>query len=171
VRELPVVLLLAALIAYFAVRAPSFLEIQGLLDYLRQYVPQVLLAIGLTLVIGSGGIDISVGSVLGFSTVLFGVALARTNLDVGTACLLALAAGTAFGALNGCAVAHLRMQPVVVTLSTMAFARGITYVIAGQGISSINLPNRAEWLEQVAYVSPAPLALALAAAASSQFTP
>jgi len=160
IRELPVIFLFAALFAYFAARAPSFTEIQGLLDYVRQYTPQVLLAVGLTLIIGSGGIDISVGSVLGFSTVLLGVLLARTSSSVVVACLFSLAAGAAFGAFNGCAVAYLRLQPVVVTLSTMAFARGIAYVLAGQGISSINLPARAEWLENAAYVSPAPLVLA-----------
>jgi ribose transport system permease protein len=123
-----------------------------------------MLAVGLTLVIGSGGIDISVGSVLGFSSVTLGVLLSRTGLDLTAACLVALAAGTAFGTFNGFAVARLKLQPVVVTLSTMATARGLAYVIAGQGISSINLPPKAQWLQSVTYSSPAPVVLAIAVA-------
>ena len=166
VRELPVVVLFAALAIYFAWCAPNFVEAEGLLNDLRQYAPYAILAVGLTLVIGSGGIDISVGSVLGFSTIVLGVALSKTGSSPVLACLLAVAAGTAFGAFNGWAVACLRLQPVVVTLSTMAAARGLAYVVAGQGNYSINLPARAEWLGMAASESSAPVALALAAAAA-----
>lgn len=163
-REAPVAALFASLVIYFALAAPSFVEPQGLVDQARQYAPYAILAIGLTLVIGSGGIDISVGSVMGFATVVLGMALSRTGLGLGAACLLAIAAGTAFGAFNGCAVAYMRLQPVVVTLSTMAAARGLAYLLAGQGVSSIDLPERADWLKDAAYVSPAPVILAAALA-------
>lgn len=163
-REAPVAVLWAALFVVFVLRAPYFLENQGLVDYARQYTPHALLAVGLTLIIGSGGIDISVGSVLGFCAVTLGVMLSRAGAGLWAACLLAVLAGTAFGAFNGLAVARLRLQPVVVTLSTMAAARGLTYVLAGQGISSVELPHKARWLEQAAYVSPAPVVLAVLAA-------
>lgn len=165
VKETPVVVLFAGLLVYFALRSPNFMEAQGLADIVRSYVPQALLAVGLTLVIGSGGIDISVGSVLGFSTVVLGIAMSRGGSSLLLACLLALASGTAFGAFNGWAAASLRLQPVVVTLSTMAAARGLAYVLAGQGVSSISLPPRAGWLVDVAYISPAPLVIAAVAAA------
>ena len=80
------------------------------------------------------------------------------------ACVLAIMSGAAFGTLNGLAVARMRLQPVVVTVSTMAAARGLAYVVAGAGISSINLPARAGWLENAAYNSPAPVVLAAAVA-------
>lgn len=92
--------------------------------------------------------------------------MSRTNIDAGLACVIAVLAGTSFGMLNGLSVAFLKLQPVVVTLSTMAAARGLTYVIAGQGMTSINLPQRAEWLGKLAYLSPAPLVLALLVAAA-----
>ena len=164
IKELPVLTLCAGLFVYFVLRAPNFVEPMGMLDDLRQYAAYAILAVGLTLIIGSGGIDISVGSVLGFSTVLLGVILSRTDTSLAVACLAAVAGGTAWGAFNGFAVARLRLQPVVVTLSTFAAARGIAYVMAGQGISSIKLPARAEWLANVSYASPAPVVLALVVA-------
>lgn len=165
VREAPVAVLLAALVIYFALRTPGFLEPQGLLDIARQYSAYAILAVALTLVIGSAGIDISVGSVLGLSAVVLGVALTRGDASLGLACLLSLGTGTLFGLANGAAVAVMRLQPVVVTLSTMATARGLAYVIAGRGVSSISLPARAEPLQNAAYLSPAPVVVALVIAA------
>lgn len=160
-RELPVAALLALMLAYFGMQDPRFLDAQGLLNDARQYAPYAILAVGLTLIIGAAGIDISVGSVLGLTTVVLGVALSRTEMGLPTACLLAVLAGSVFGAFNGCAVACMRLQPVVVTLSTMAAARGLCYVVAGQGQYSINLPERAERLGLAASASPAPVIIAL----------
>ena len=164
IRELPVTVLCAGLFIYFALRVPNFTDGLGILDDIKQYASYAILAVGLTLIIGSGGIDISVGSVLGFSTVLLGVVLSRTGSSLAVACLLAIAAGTAWGAFNGLAVARLRLQPIVVTLSTWAAARGLAYVMAGQGISSIKLPDSAESLSNMTYGSPAPVVLALVVA-------
>ena len=161
IKELPVAALFAILFLYFAMRAPGFAEGRGLVDCARQYSCYAMLAVGLTLVIASAGIDISVGSVVGFSAVVLGVTLSRTGFGLAAACLAAILAGAAFGTFNGLAVARMRLQPVVVTLSTMAAARGLAYVVAGAGISSINLPARAGWLENAAYNSPAPVVLAV----------
>lgn len=164
IKELPVIALCAGLFIYFALRVPNFVNGLAILDDIKQYTSYAILAVGLTLIIGSAGIDISVGSVLGFSTVLLGVVLARTNASLAVGCLLAVAAGTTWGIFNGLAIARLKLQPIVVTLSTMAAARGIAYVIAGVGISSIKLPDRADSLVNLTYASPAPLWLALVVA-------
>lgn len=164
VKELPVIALCAGLFIYFALQAPNFTDPLGMLDDLKQYASYAMLAVGLTLIIGSAGIDISVGSVLGFCTVLLGVTLSRTGTSLPLAGLLAIAAGTAWGAFNGLAIARLKLQPVVVTLSTMAAARGIAYIMAGTNISSIKLPERADILVNMAYTSPWPLVLALGVA-------
>jgi len=169
-REAPVLVLLVGLIVYFSLRAPGFVEAQGLVDCARQYASYAILAAGLTLVIGSGGIDISVGSVLGFSAVVLGIALTKTEMPLVCACLLSIGSGTTFGVLNGVGVAVIGLQPVVVTLSTMAAARGLAYVIAGQGVSSISLPDRAQWLQNASYSTPAPLVLALLVGAAGAVT-
>lgn len=161
IKELPVIVLCVGLFIYFALRVPNFIDSMGILDDIKQYASYAILAVGLTLIIGSGGIDISVGSVLGFTTILLGVVLSRTGSSLAFACLLAIAAGTAWGAFNGLMVARLRLQPIVVTLSTMAAARGLAYVMAGQGISSIKLPASADALSNMTYASSAPVVLAL----------
>ena len=164
IKELPVIILCVGLFIYFALRVPNFIDSMGILDDIKQYASYAILAVGLTLIIGSGGIDISVGSVLGFTTILLGVVLSRTGSSLAVACLLAIAAGAAWGAFNGFAIARLRLQPIVVTLSTMAAARGMAYVIAGQGVSSIKLPANADLLSNMTYASPAPVVLALVVA-------
>jgi len=168
-KEAPVIALFVALFIFFALKSPTFMQVDGLLDCLRRYSCYAMLAVGLTLIIGNGGIDISVGSVLGLSSVVLGVLLSKSGASVGVACLVAIATGLGFGLLNGLAISYMRLQPVVVTLSTMAGARGLAYVIAGQGISSINLPPRADGLVDLAYVSPAPMLIALAVAIAGWF--
>ncbi len=161
-RETPVAVLLAAITIFFSLRAPAFLDSQGLMDCARQYVSFAILAVGLTLVIGSGGIDISVGSVVGLSAVMLGVLLSRSEIGLLAACTASIAVGGLFGLANGLGIATLGLRPVVITLSSMATARGLAYVLAGQGVSSISLPTKAEPLQTVVYVSPAPIILALA---------
>ncbi|NLN77020.1 MAG: ABC transporter permease [Armatimonadetes bacterium] len=160
VKESPVIVLCVGLFVCFALWVPNFVDGFGILDDVKQYASYAILAVGLTLIIGSAGIDISVGSVLGFSTVLFGCAMAR-GAGLLQASLLALFAGTVWGAINGFFVAKIKLQPIVVTLSSMAAARGLAYVIAGQGISSIPLPASASGLVNMTYGSYAPLLLAL----------
>jgi ribose transport system permease protein len=147
----------------FAIYVPNFLDGPGILDDVKQYASYAILAVGMTLIIGSAGIDISVGSVLGFSTVLFGCAMAR-GMGLMSACLAALIAGSVWGMLNGFFIARLKLQPIVVTLSSMAAARGMAYVIAGQGVSSIPLPAEAAGLVNLTYGSYSPLILALVVA-------
>ncbi len=81
-----------------------------------------------------------------------------------SACLAALIAGSVWGMLNGFFIARLKLQPIVVTLSSMAAARGMAYVIAGQGVSSIPLPAEAAGLVNLTYGSYSPLILALVVA-------
>jgi ribose transport system permease protein len=105
-------------------------------DMLRQVSVYGILACGMTLVIISGGIDLSVGSVLGLCAVLF----ARQTLHQGqapwAAVALVLAAGTATGLASGTLVARFRIQPFVATLAMMVFARGMAkWISGGQKIS------------------------------------
>ena len=103
---------------------------------LRQVSVYGILACGMTLVIISGGIDLSVGSVLGLSAVLF----AKLTLQAGAASWIALAlvlcAGAAIGLLSGTLVSRFRIQPFIATLAVMVFARGVAkWASGGQKIS------------------------------------
>lgn len=160
-KELPILLIFVTVFIYFSSRLPDFAELDGLMDFARQYSCHALIAVGLTLVIATGGIDISVGSVVGLCAVVFASLLSRTPISITWACVLTVAVGCLCGFFNGFAVARLRLQPVAVTLSTMATARGLAYVIAGTGISTISLPPRAEKLVKLCYETEAPIILAL----------
>jgi ribose/xylose/arabinose/galactoside ABC-type transport system permease subunit len=90
----------------------------------------VLVAVGMTLVIATGGIDLSVGAIMAIAG-----AVAATQLDTGVivAGLLAMAAAMAVGSLNGAMIARDRIQPIVVTLATLIAGRGLAQVLSNDG--------------------------------------
>ena len=92
-----------------------------------------LMAVGMTPVIISGGIDISVGSILGLSAVIFGIVL---NMDVplSIGIAAALVIGTLCGAFNGAVIAYIRLQPFVVTLATLAIGRSLALVVTNNEV-------------------------------------
>ena len=105
-------------------------------DMLRQVSVYGILACGMTLVIISGGIDLSVGSVLGLSSVLFARQTLHEGFQAPAAILVVLAAGAAVGLASGSLVARFRIQPFVATLAMMVFARGLAkWISGGQKIS------------------------------------
>ena len=121
-------LLVAALAveaAVFAVIAPHFLTVGNFFEVTRFSVELGLLAIALTPVIVSGGIDLSVGSMMGLAAVVFGAAHAEWHLPIPAAAAIALLVGAAGGALNAAAVARLGIPPLIVTLGSFSLFRGI----------------------------------------------
>jgi ribose transport system permease protein len=105
-------------------------------DMLRQVSVYGILACGMTLVIISGGIDLSVGSVLGLCAVLFARQTLHEGQDPWVALALVLGAGAAIGLVSGTLVARFRIQPFVATLAMMVFARGLAkWISGGQKIS------------------------------------
>lgn len=133
-RWLPRVLPLLAVLAVgalFGALEPSFLGAANLRNVLVQTLPVALAALGMTFVIVSGGIDLSVGSIMA----LAGVVAAR-SADAGqpwaVGFLAALGVGALAGLVNGALVAGLRIVPFVATLGTMGVARGLAKWLAGE---------------------------------------
>ncbi len=105
-------------------------------DMLRQVSVYGILACGMTLVIISGGIDLSVGSLVGLSAVLFALQTLHHGRSAAAAVGIVLAAGAAVGLASGTLVARFRVQPFVATLAMMVFARGLAkWISGGQKIS------------------------------------
>ena len=105
-------------------------------DMLRQVSVYGILACGMTLVIITGGIDLSVGSVLALTAVLFSKVTIHQAWAAPGAILLVLLAGTGCGVLSGTMVARFRMQPFIATLAVMVFARGFAkWLSGGQKVS------------------------------------
>lgn len=100
-------------------------------DALRQASVYGILACGMTLVIITAGIDLSVGSVLGLVAVCFSLFTIHWGWPAWQAIVAALAIGTACGALSGGLIARFAMQPFIVTLAMMVFARGLAKTVSG----------------------------------------
>lgn len=106
-------------------------------DMLRQVSVYGILACGMTLVIITAGIDLSVGSVLGLSAVLFSIFSLHWGWSAPLAVIATLAVGTACGMTSGTFIARFKIQPFIMTLAMMVFARGMAkFVSGGQKISA-----------------------------------
>ncbi len=127
-RALPAIVSLAILLAVAGALIPSFLLPERLLMLGQQVAPLALVAIGQTLVVLIGGIDLSVGSELTFSLVL-GAGIARgSNEMLPLAILVCLGAGAAIGAVNGLLVTRLRLPALISTLATAVMVDGAAWV-------------------------------------------
>ncbi|MBQ6815441.1 MAG: sugar ABC transporter permease YjfF [Lachnospiraceae bacterium] len=107
----------------------GFLKTQSFLDMLGTSGGLIITACGMSLVMITGGIDISVGGVVGLVTMCCAVNLDQSGGNIVTSMLIALGIGLAFGLVQGYLVAYLDIQPFIVTLAGMFFARGMTTII------------------------------------------
>lgn len=129
---------LIALVVLNVVLSPSFLRISvidghlyGLpIDILNQGSRGMLLALGMTLVIATGGVDLSVGSIMAVAGAVAAVLLSQGNTPLPICLLAALGAGLAIGAANGLLVAWLGIQPIVATLIVMYAGRGAAQMVS-----------------------------------------
>jgi len=143
---------LAGLIAVFvlfaillgATRGLSFFDPDNLEAILRQTTIVAIAALGMSVVIVSGGIDLSVGAIIALATVVV-AAFLRAGTPPVLAALAGLAAGVACGALNGLLVTRLRVVPFIVTLGTMLVVRGIAKGVAHD--QKIDAPS--SWLGEL----------------------
>lgn len=126
---------LVILIAVVGVLSSSFFTVPNLLNVLRQTSINGVIAAGMTFVILTGGIDLSVGSILAFSGAVAASCLASGQSMVVTI-ILTLVIGAGVGLLNGIIIAKGKLQPFIVTLATMTILRGATLVFTdGKPIS------------------------------------
>lgn len=124
--DLALIFGLVALILAGAWFAESFLTQRNFSNLLRQIVANGLVSLGMLIVILTGGIDLSVGSIVALGGVLF--AGMTDRIGIGPAIVVAMAAGTGVGIVNGTVIARFRLQPFIVTLATMGIVRGLVYI-------------------------------------------
>lgn len=135
-RLLPLASLLA-ISTLLAIAAPEFLSQDNLLDVLRRGSAVAIAAVGMTLVIVMGEIDLSVGSVVAFSGVV-GALVAKAGAPVELAVAAGIACGALAGALNGLLVTRLGISSFIVTLGTLSAVRGLTLeVTSGVAIGGL----------------------------------
>ena len=129
-----IILAAVALFAVFTLINPNFASKGNVLNMVKALAPYAILSLGVTFVIATGGIDLSIGTVLFGSAVLAG-ALCKTGVtqEEGTLWLtipIILVVGVIFGLINGFLVAKCKIAPFIATLGSMLFSRGLTAVIA-----------------------------------------
>lgn len=143
-RELSVATALAALLAILALWAPGFFAVDNLRAISVSNAPVLVAVIGMTLVILTRQIDISIGSQFSVCGVVAGM-LAKEGLPAPVVALATLALGGLFGAINGVLVAGLRLPSIVVTLATLVTWReSLRWITEGETVR--NLPETFLWL-------------------------
>jgi len=143
-RELSVAIAYAALLVVLLVARPGFYAAANLRDLVVTAAPALVAAIGMTLVILTRQIDISIGSQFAICGVVLGL-LAKSGVPMPLAALGAIAAGALLGALNGLFVAGFGLPAIVVTLATMVGMREALRW-ATEGVWVQGLPSQFQWL-------------------------
>jgi rhamnose transport system permease protein len=142
-REISVAIAIVALFGMLAIAAPAFFTRENLTDLFLANVPVLIVALGMTIVILTGQIDISVGSIFAISSVIAGL-LAKSGLPAPVAAVGACVCGAALGALNGGLVAYIRIPSIVVTLASMVALRDLLRWWT-QGAWVQDLPASFQW--------------------------
>jgi rhamnose transport system permease protein len=143
-REIAVAGAIVVLALVMAAVAPGYFSPANLRDLFLANLPVLLVAIGMTLVIVAGEIDISVGSVFAICAVVAGV-LAKAGMPVWLAGAAACLLGALFGSINGALVAYAGIPSIVVTLATMVALRdGLRWTTEGAWVQ--DLPRAFQWL-------------------------
>jgi ribose transport system permease protein len=144
-QALQIIIVLAVIVVVFSIVKPSsFLTVFNIRGIVQSTAILAVLGVGMTFVIITGGIDLSVGSVLVFSAVVCDKAMAGLGgQGWGTAivgALVAIGCGLVWGLINGFLVARAKVPPLIVTLGTLGMALGLAEVITG-GVDLRNVPT------------------------------
>ncbi|MDR1078459.1 MAG: sugar ABC transporter permease YjfF, partial [Propionibacteriaceae bacterium] len=134
-----VVLFVAVYVAgVFIYGDKNFGSLNSFFDMLNSNPGLIVIAAGMTMVLISGGIDISVGAQVAMYCMMFAFFMERRGVGCATMIVVVLATGLVFGLVQGALVAYFKIQPFIVTLAGMFFARGMTATISPQTIDITN---------------------------------
>lgn len=140
-------LVLVALLVLFSLLSPYFLTVQNLTNILVQNAYVVIAAVGLSFVMISGGIDLSIGfqmSVVGVVTAVF---MKWLNVPVAPSIVIGITCGVAMGLFNGLLSIFLKVHSLIITLGTLTVFQGLSYIISNQS-AIINLPKSFKFIGQ-----------------------
>ena len=159
-REISVLVALAVLVVIMSVASPYFLEPQNIFNVLRNMSTISIMAIGMTMVIITGGIDLSVGSVLAMTAMLTARLMVQFGMSPWLALLAGLVAGAMVGGINGLIITKVQVNPFITTMGMMSICRGLTYLLASGLVGTVasNMPMRNEALNFLGagYIGPVP---------------
>lgn len=136
---------LIALCLLLSIIQPAFRTVNNMINILQQVTVIAILALGESLVIFLGMIDISVGSVVAFTGIVMGKVIVEAGMPSIVGILVALLLGAACGCFNGVMIAKFRLQPMIATLAMMSMARGAALTIA-DGNTITGYSNGFRWI-------------------------
>ena len=142
-RLLPFLTLIVLFVG-LALASPYFLTSTNLASVVRQTAVINTVALGMTMVIIAGGIDLSVGAILAFSGLLGTMAMAA-GMPIWQGIAIGLVSGLFWGFVNGLLTVRLRINPFIVTLGTLGIVRGITLIVSN-GLPVHRIPQRFSFL-------------------------
>src|SRR5690349_2618234 len=122
---------LIALIVIFSLASPNFLQFDNIVGILLATAVNGVLALGVTFIIITGGIDLSVGTVMTLAAVMTGVVITVWHLPVPLGVLTGIATGGVMGLINGTIIARMKVPPFIATLGMLNVAKGLALVISG----------------------------------------
>ncbi|MGF1627640.1 MAG: ABC transporter permease [Alphaproteobacteria bacterium] len=138
------VAILVVLVIVFSFTSQRFFSTPVLINVLTQASIYVIAGVGMTIVLTAGGIDISIGSIIGLSATVMGMALIDHQVPGGVGLLLGILVGAACGLFNGFLVAVVRVPSIIVTLGALTFFRGLAYLL-GEGTVYMRFPDVVVW--------------------------
>lgn len=138
-REVSLLIAIALMLIVFGLINPIYVSIVNLRDIIEQATIYGLMAIGITSIIITGGIDLSVGSALALIAIVI-AKFAVLGVHPLFCLVLGLAAGLLLGLINGILITKLKLQPFIATLGTMSIFRGVAYIIS-QGRPVLGVPD------------------------------
>jgi ribose transport system permease protein len=144
IQQLGIVLVLLAIIIILGIATPVFLSARNIRNVLQQVSTLGILSMGMTVLMISGGIDLSVGSSISVVAVVAGTMI-KAGFPAELAILAGLAIGCGIGCVNGLLAAYTRAHPFILTLGTMTAFQGVAIIIT-QGFPITDLGRRFEWI-------------------------
>lgn len=146
-KKFSTLMILIVLIVIFSAASPNFLRINNILNILRQVAVISILTAGMTYVIISGGMDLTVGAYLGLSGVVIAKLMGDMALPVPAAVVLTIIILTVIGVVTGALIVGLNVSAIVITLGMMTVVRGLAYIISG-GLPVYDIPESVVFLGQ-----------------------
>ena len=155
VRELNVLSALLVVVALISVATPYFLTTDNLMGVFRSFSLIAIMSIGMVMVIITGGIDLSMGSVMGLSSLVTALGF-QSGLPTAICILGGLATGLLFGLFNGLLITVVRLPPFIATLGSLSIGRGLLYIITRGVPLTPDTPDSFAEIGQ-GYVGPVPV--------------
>lgn len=154
-RNYAIIFIFIFLILFFGLASPNFLKYENLFIIARQVTMLGITAVGMSFVMISGGIDLSVGSVLSLVSVVCSKLMVEAGLHPAIAVFLTLIMCVIIGLINGLFINELKIPPLIVTLGTMTIIRGFSYILSN-GRHIWGFPETFRVLGQ-GYIGPVPI--------------